>query len=144
MFLYCITSGYPGAGVDETANSATSRFLSERAELPAALRSAQRPLRRSRCHAISDTQTGALSMTGSMRRGVEFFVQTVLRNVLEYALKYTLHGGDVTMRILSVQGTAVVEIVDRDSRIAQAKRERVFDAPNQSSGEIAPRQAFAR
>jgi two-component system OmpR family sensor kinase len=47
---------------------------------------------------------------------------------LENALKYTAEGGEVTIRLLANNGTAVVEIVDNGLGIPLSEHERVFDA----------------
>ena len=52
----------------------------------------------------------------------------ILKNGLENALKYTAEGGEVTIRLLANNGTAVVEIVDNGLGIPLSEHERVFDA----------------
>lgn len=52
----------------------------------------------------------------------------ILKNALENALKYTAEGGEVTLRLLVIDGDAVVEIVDNGPGIPSSEHERVFDA----------------
>lgn len=55
-------------------------------------------------------------------------LRLILRNGLENALKYTPEGGEVTLRLLSGNGNAVIEVVDNGPGIPISKRERVFDS----------------
>lgn len=52
----------------------------------------------------------------------------ILKNALENALKYTPEGGEVTLRLLVIDGDAVIEIVDNGIGIPSSEHERVFDA----------------
>lgn len=55
-------------------------------------------------------------------------MRLILANGLENALKYTQEGGEVTLRLLSDDDHAVIEVVDNGPGIPVAERERVFDA----------------
>lgn len=55
-------------------------------------------------------------------------LRLILRNGLENALKYTPEGGEVTLRLMSDQDNAVIEIVDNGPGIPPSERERVFDS----------------
>ncbi len=55
-------------------------------------------------------------------------LRLILRNGLENALKYTQDGGEVTLRLLSENGHAVIEVVDNGPGIPVSERERVLDA----------------
>jgi len=55
-------------------------------------------------------------------------LRLILGNALDNALKYTPAGGEVTIRLLADDDTAVVELVDNGPGIPLAERERVFDA----------------
>jgi two-component system, OmpR family, sensor kinase len=52
----------------------------------------------------------------------------ILKNALENALKYTATGGEVTLRLLVIDGDAVIEIVDNGPGIPSSEHKRVFDA----------------
>lgn len=54
-------------------------------------------------------------------------LRLILRNGLENALNYTQEGGEVTLRLLTEDGDAVMEIVDNGPGIPLAERERAFD-----------------
>ena len=55
-------------------------------------------------------------------------LRLILRNGLENALKYTPEGGEVTLRLMSDQDNAVIEIVDNGPGIPPSERERVFNS----------------
>lgn len=52
----------------------------------------------------------------------------ILKNALENALKYTPDGGEVTLRLLSENDSAVIEVVDSGPGIPASEREFVFDS----------------
>ena len=52
----------------------------------------------------------------------------IIKNALENALKYTPEGGEVTIRLLSKDGCAVIEVVDNGPGIPDSERESVLDA----------------
>jgi len=52
----------------------------------------------------------------------------IIKNALENALKYTPDGGEVTLRLLSENDRAVIEVVDNGPGIPVSERELVFDA----------------
>jgi two-component system OmpR family sensor kinase len=54
-------------------------------------------------------------------------LRLILRNALENAMKFTPEGGEVTLRLLSDNDEAVIEVVDNGSGIPVPERERVFD-----------------
>ncbi len=51
----------------------------------------------------------------------------ILKNALENALKYTPQGGEVTLRLSSLDDSAVLEIIDNGPGIPLSERQRVFD-----------------
>ena len=55
-------------------------------------------------------------------------LRLILKNALENALKYAPEGGEVTLRLLSDEDSAVIEVVDNGPGIQVWERERVFDA----------------
>lgn len=55
-------------------------------------------------------------------------LRLILKNALENALKYTLEGGEVTLRLLPSDKDAVIEVVDNGLGIPVSERERVFDS----------------
>lgn len=55
-------------------------------------------------------------------------LRLILKNALENAMKYTPEGGEVTLRLLSDDGSAVIEIVDNGPGIPVIERERVFNS----------------
>lgn len=55
-------------------------------------------------------------------------LRLILKNALENALKYTPVGGEVTLRLLSDNDEAIIEVVDNGPGIPVAEREHVFDA----------------
>lgn len=63
-------------------------------------------------------------------------LRLILKNALENALKYAPEGGEVTLRILSDEGSAVIEVVDNGPGIQVAERERVFEAFYRMPGTI--------
>jgi len=54
-------------------------------------------------------------------------LRLIIKNALENAIKYTQVGGRVTLRLLTDNNMAVIEIVDNGPGIAAGERERVFD-----------------
>jgi two-component system OmpR family sensor kinase len=54
-------------------------------------------------------------------------IDLILKNALENALKYTPIGGEVTLRLYSVDDTALLEVVDNGPGISASERQRVFD-----------------
>ncbi|MHB9004829.1 MAG: sensor histidine kinase, partial [Coriobacteriia bacterium] len=52
----------------------------------------------------------------------------IIKNALVNALKYTPDGGEVTLRLLSENDSAVIEVVDSGPGIPVSEREFVFDA----------------
>ncbi len=52
----------------------------------------------------------------------------IIKNALENALMYTPDGGEVTLRLLSENDSAVIEVVDNGPGIPVAEHEFVFDA----------------
>jgi two-component system OmpR family sensor kinase len=55
-------------------------------------------------------------------------LRLILRNALENALKYTPEGGEVTLRLIPEDGSAIIEIVDTGPGIPVSERARVFDS----------------
>ncbi len=55
-------------------------------------------------------------------------LRLILKNALENALKYAPEGGEVTLRLLLDNDSAVIEIVDNGPGIPLSERERVFDS----------------
>jgi two-component system OmpR family sensor kinase len=55
-------------------------------------------------------------------------LRLILKNALENALKYAPEGGEVTLRLLLDNDSAVIEIVDNGPGIPLLERERVFDS----------------
>jgi two-component system OmpR family sensor kinase len=55
-------------------------------------------------------------------------LRLVIKNALDNALKYSLEDGEVTLRLLSDDDGAIIEVVDNGLGIPAAERERVFDA----------------
>ncbi|MDA8256550.1 MAG: ATP-binding protein [Betaproteobacteria bacterium] len=55
-------------------------------------------------------------------------IRLILSNAMENALKYTQQGGEVTLRLMSEDDHAIVEVVDNGPGIPVAERGRVFDA----------------
>lgn len=58
----------------------------------------------------------------------------IFKNALENALKYTPDGGEVTVRLLSDDESATIEVVDNGPGIPLSERERVFDSFYQIPG----------
>ncbi len=54
-------------------------------------------------------------------------LRLILKNGLENALKYAPEGGEVTLKLTTVDNSAVVEIIDNGPGIPISMRERVFD-----------------
>lgn len=54
-------------------------------------------------------------------------MQLMLRNAVDNALRYTPEGGEVTVRIRSEKGNAILEVIDNGSGIPETELERVFD-----------------
>ncbi|MEQ1526329.1 MAG: HAMP domain-containing sensor histidine kinase [Gallionella sp.] len=54
-------------------------------------------------------------------------MQLMLRNAVDNALRYSPEGGEVTVRIRSENGDAVLEVIDNGPGIPEAELERVFD-----------------
>ena len=54
-------------------------------------------------------------------------LRLILRNALENALKYTQHGGEVTLRHFAESDGFVIEVVDNGPGIPAPEREHVFD-----------------
>lgn len=55
-------------------------------------------------------------------------LRLILGNAVSNALKYSPAGSEVTIRLLTEDETAVVEVVDNGPGVPAAERERVFDA----------------
>jgi two-component system OmpR family sensor kinase/two-component system sensor histidine kinase QseC len=55
-------------------------------------------------------------------------MQLMLRNAVDNALRYTPAGGEVTVRIRSENGDALLEVIDNGPGIPDTELERVFDA----------------
>ncbi|MGA7181083.1 MAG: ATP-binding protein [Thiobacillaceae bacterium] len=55
-------------------------------------------------------------------------LRLIVRNALENALKYTPVGGEVTLRLRTMDDDAVIEVIDNGPGIPVAERERVFDS----------------
>lgn len=55
-------------------------------------------------------------------------LRLILKNALENALKYAPEGGEVTLRLLSDEDSAVIEVIDNGPGIQVSERDRVFDA----------------
>jgi two-component system OmpR family sensor kinase/two-component system sensor histidine kinase QseC len=55
-------------------------------------------------------------------------IQLMLRNAVDNALRYTPEGGEVTVRIGSEDGNAILEVIDNGPGIPDAELERVFEA----------------
>lgn len=54
-------------------------------------------------------------------------MRLLLRNAVDNALRYSPQGGEVTVRIRSENGDAILEVIDNGSGIPEAELERVFD-----------------
>ena len=54
-------------------------------------------------------------------------IQLMLRNAVDNALRYTPNGGEVTVRIGSEDGNAVLQVIDNGPGIPDEALERVFD-----------------
>ncbi|MEO6975507.1 MAG: ATP-binding protein [Gallionella sp.] len=54
-------------------------------------------------------------------------LRMIIKNALENAIKYTPAGGKVTLRLLTENDDAVIEVVDNGPGILVTERERVFD-----------------
>ena len=52
----------------------------------------------------------------------------IIKNALENALKYTPEGGEVTLRLLTENDSAVIEVIDSGDGIPVSERELVFGA----------------
>jgi two-component system, OmpR family, sensor kinase len=65
-------------------------------------------------------------------------IHTLLRNVVDNALRYTPVGGEVTIRVRNNEDEGIVEVIDNGPGIPNEERERVFDAfyrvPGSSDG----------
>lgn len=61
-------------------------------------------------------------------------LRLIIKNGLENALKYTPEGGEVTLRLLSGENEAIIEVVDNGHGIPVSERERVFDSFYRISG----------
>lgn len=55
-------------------------------------------------------------------------LRLIIKNALENALKYTPEGGEVTLRLISDDDSAIIEVVDNGPGIPVSERERVFDS----------------
>ena len=55
-------------------------------------------------------------------------LRLILKNALENAIKYTPVGGKVTIRLLTENDSAIIEVVDNGPGIPLSERERVFDS----------------
>jgi len=55
-------------------------------------------------------------------------LRLILKNALENALKYTPAAGEITLRILSENGNAIIEVVDSGPGIPLPELEHVFEA----------------
>jgi two-component system OmpR family sensor kinase len=55
-------------------------------------------------------------------------IQLMLRNAVDNAIRYTPEGGEVTVRIGSEDGYAILEVIDNGPGIPDAEIERVFEA----------------
>lgn len=55
-------------------------------------------------------------------------LRLVIRNALENAIKYTPHGGEVTLRLRQGDGRALIEVVDNGPGIPTAALRHAFDA----------------
>ena len=64
-------------------------------------------------------------------------LRVVMDNLLSNAIKYSPDGGTITVRLVKQQDNAVIEVLDEGPGIAEADRERVFDAFFRSSSAIA-------
>ncbi|HXJ10619.1 MAG TPA: ATP-binding protein [Burkholderiales bacterium] len=60
-------------------------------------------------------------------RGSEAALQTLARNLVDNAIRYTPPGGEVTLRTGTREGTPFLEVQDSGPGIPPAERERVFD-----------------
>ncbi|MES2237159.1 MAG: ATP-binding protein [Pseudomonadota bacterium] len=54
-------------------------------------------------------------------------LRLILKNALENALKYTPENGEVTIRLLSDNDSAVMEVIDNGPGIPMSERDRAFD-----------------
>jgi two-component system OmpR family sensor kinase/two-component system sensor histidine kinase QseC len=66
-------------------------------------------------------------------------IRTLVRNLVDNAVRYTPSGGRVQVRCLQLDRAALIEVIDTGPGIAPSERERVFDrfyrrAPGQESG----------
>jgi len=55
-------------------------------------------------------------------------IQLMLRNAVDNAIRYTPEGGEVTVRIGSENGYAILEVIDNGPGIPDAELKRVFEA----------------
>ena len=65
-------------------------------------------------------------------------LRLIFENALENALKYTPDGGEVTVRLLSDNDAAVIEVIDSGPGVPALERERVFDAFYRVPGAVGP------
>ena len=84
---------------------------------------------------------GYESAEGVMIMGSPFLLREMIKNLIDNALRYTPHGGQVTCRLLVVHNTAVLEIEDDGIGISEEQAGLVFqrfyrvdDAATEGSG----------
>ena len=95
------------------------------------------------CAALTDGRRVVAVLDGSSPAlyGTFDFVQTlrILVNFLENALRFTPTGGEVSVAVRREHGELVFGVSDRGPGIAEAERERVFDAFYRPQGALADR-----
>ncbi len=87
------------------------------------------PLAEARNIDLGITASPPLTLPGSHEA-----LYTLLRNVLDNAVRYTPDGGRVDVRLRVEENTAILEVEDTGPGIADLERQRVFDAFYRISG----------
>jgi two-component system OmpR family sensor kinase len=80
------------------------------------------PLAETRCIDLGIEEVTAISLHADPES-----LRMIIKNALENAIKYTPVGGKVTLRLLTENDDAVIEVVDNGPGISVAERECVFD-----------------
>jgi len=65
-------------------------------------------------------------------------VQTILRNAISNAIRYTPEGGQVDIRIYGEEALAVIEVTDSGVGIPESDLLRVFDPFYRALGKMTP------
>ena len=81
---------------------------------------------------------GAEGEQDAMVRIAEADLAVLLRNLVDNAIRCTPEGGRVDLRLAAAQGWAVLRVADTGPGIAEAERERVFDAFYRTPGNAPP------